>query len=417
MTIDAELKSLVCLYAKYDEEKKCYINNPNIEMQEQLKINFDKLLDKLLLKDGPDKRKIESNYRKLALYFHPDRKNIFLPEVVWLEENLSDGISDTICFKSLSLCYEKLTAPEHFKPIQFDEINSLDDLEKWLVHLRQYSRSYTERTLYESLLGLLHESCAYYDEIGAIRPNALKKLVSFLPVVFLSFGYAVFAEELFSVYALYFVLLKGGQYLSTNNSRDLKKLGNTLQKMSIISATATTTLLVRLSEMTFWASRQCYDMSLQIGATLITPLLHFPTEKKHKYSAPDEMTNLCRDLILVSQHSSKKTHFKTPQLKMIAAPIESCIGLLEQQFFRNWRVGGEKHRELNSFLLRMRVFDKDDTLSIEEKIIQAQKALDLVKKNEEVYVEGSRTALAIDQAERVINLLKGEYIPAPFPFS
>src|ERR1044072_9602091 len=116
MTIEAELKSLVSIYAKYNEEKKEYATHSNTELLLQLDSDFIKLINKLLLKDGPDKKKIEINYRKLALYFHPDRRNAFIPEVKWLEHTLSNDK----CFQTLHLCYEKLTSPEHFKPIQFD---------------------------------------------------------------------------------------------------------------------------------------------------------------------------------------------------------------------------------------------------------------------------------------------------------
>ena len=405
MTIEDELKSLVSYYAKYDEGKKNYTSNLNTETLLRLDADFIKLINKLLLKDGPDKKRIENNYKKLARYFHPDRKDSFIPEVTWLEQNLSEGRNDGSCFKTLRVCFEKLISPQNYKPINFDEISTRDDLKKWLETLKENSRTYTERSFYASLLGLFHESTAYFDDVGQIKPKGLRSLVSFLPMIFISFGTFVFAEELFSVYALYFVLLKGGQYISSSNSRELKKLGSTLQKMSVISATATTTLLVRLIEMTFWASRQCYDMSLQIGSTLLTPLIATDSEKKFQDPA-DDVVEVCKDLILASQNTSTREDFKTAQLRMIAAPIESCLGLLEQQFFRSWRIGSEKYRELQAFLLTVRVIDNDDTVSVEDKIARAFSALDLVKKNKAAYVAGSRTALAVDQAERVINLLK-----------
>lgn len=222
-------------------------------------------------------------------------------------------------------------------------------------------------------------------------------------MVFISFGTFVFAEELFAVYALYFALLKSGQCLEGSNSQPLQKLGHTLQSISIVSATATTTLLARLMELTFWASRQFYETSLQIGSTLLTPLLCAPSDVKEEGIAEE---NLCRELILASQNQGSSATFKTPQLKMIAAPIESCLGLLEQQFFRNWRAGGEKFRALDAFLLRLRVFDKDDDLKIDEKIVKAHEALETIKKNSLVYTEGGKTALAVDRASRVISLLK-----------
>lgn len=406
MTIETELKTLVSIYASYDKEKECYTSDLNKEALLRLDADFIKLINKLLLKDGPDKTKIKKNYKILSLNFHPDLIGKFGSEAKWIESNLSENRNDGACFKTLSLCYGKLTSPQNFKPIKLDEITTQEDFKKWLENLKNTSRTFTERHFYASLLGLFDQATGYLDEVGKIKPKGIRALISFLPMIFISFSTFVFAEELFAVYAVYFALLKGGQFMADSNSRELQKLGNTLQKITIISATTTTTLLVRLIEMTFWASRQCYEMSLQIGSTLITPLLGAPSEVKSDDSVVDE--NLCRELILASQNQSTSNNFKTPELKMIAAPIESCLGLLEQQFFRNWRAGGGKHRALDAFLLRMRVIDKDNDLQVEEKVAKVSKALELVKKDPSVYTPGGKTALAVDRAERVISLLKDD---------
>lgn len=386
MNIETELKTLVCVYARYDEEKN-YASDLNNEALLRLDSNFIKVINKLLLKDGPDKNKIRKNYKRLSLFFHPDLQEKFNPEVRWLEKNLSEDRNDGACFKTLSLCYGKLTSPQDFKPIKFDDITTREDLKKWLENLKNTSRTYTERNFYVSLLGLLEQSGGYFDQVGKIKPRGIRALIAFLPMVFISFGTFVFAEELFAVYALYFALLQSGQYMESSNLKGLQNLGRTLQKISLVSATTTTTLLVRLVEMTFWASRQCYDISLQIGSTILIPLIGDSSEKSADLGADE---NFCRDLILASQNCNAGDNFKTPQLKMIAAPIESYLGLLQQQFFISFRAGGIKSRALDAFLLRMRVIDKDDDLPVEQKIAKAHEALELVKKTPDVYVKGGK---------------------------
>ncbi|CAM3461774.1 hypothetical protein [Legionella longbeachae] len=404
MSIETELKTLVSIYASYDEKNQSYLGDLNKETLLRLDADFIRCINKLLLKDGPDKKKIRKNYKSMAVQFHPDHGCTFSPEIVWLEKKLSEGRNDGACFKTLMLCYEKLTSPQDFKPIQFDEITTREDLKKWLEMLKNRSRTYTERNFYASLLGLLEESTSYFDEVGKIKPTGLRALISFLPMVFISFGTFVFAEELFAVYALYFALLKSGQYLGSSQSRELQKLGETLQKISAVTATATTTLLVRLLEMTFWATRQFYDASLQIGSALLTPLIAVSSTTKHPYEEPDDLS-ICKELVLASHNQSTIENFRTPELKMIAAPIESYLGLLDQQFFKNWRAGGVKSRSLEAFLLHMRVIDKEGDLEVEEKIKKAFERLVLVKQDSHVY--NGNTAIAIDRADRVISLLMG----------
>ncbi|MBI2785475.1 MAG: J domain-containing protein [Legionella longbeachae] len=405
MTIETELKTLVSLYSSYDAEKVSYLSNLDKEALLRLDADFIKLINKLLLKDGPDKIKIRKNYKRLTVCFHPDRKENFSPEIKWIEQNLSEARNDGACFKTLSVCYQKLFSPEEFKSIKFEDIDSQEDLKRWLETLKINARTFTERSFYTSLLDLLHESTDYFDKVGKIKPKGIRALVSFLPMIFISFGTFVFAEELFVVYALYFALLKSGQYFSRSGSKDLQELGYTLQTFSVVTATTTSTLLVRLVEMTFWASRQCYDLSLQIGSSILSPLIPGTSNKKFKNKESDE-NSICMDLILANKNISTSDNFQTAQLKMIAAPVESYLGLLNQQFFKNWRAGGDKSRALESFLLKMRVIDKDDELPVEEKIEKAYSALDLIKKNPVVYSQGGSTALAVDRAERVIILLK-----------
>lgn len=59
MTIETELKTLVSIYASYDKEKECYTSDLNKEALLRLDADFIKLINKLLLKDGPDKTKIK----------------------------------------------------------------------------------------------------------------------------------------------------------------------------------------------------------------------------------------------------------------------------------------------------------------------------------------------------------------------
>lgn len=403
MTIETELTSLVKLYAKFDAEKKNYTSSLDKDALLKLDSNFTKLINQQLLADGPEKEKIIKKYKRITLYFHPDRKPSFLPEVTWLEQNLSQGTNDGTCFKTLNSSYEKLINPEKFKELTFGDIKSREDCRKWLENLKSKASTYTARCFCDSLIGLLDESGGFFDEVGNIKPKGLRMLITFMPMIFASYGAIIFAEELFAVYALSFFLLKGGQHLKRSDFIEMKQIGKTLQEISIITATATTTLMVRLLEMTFWVSHQCYDVSLQIGTSLLKPLLSAPPkagQAKDTYSG----SNLCKDLILASQNLNEGMKFKTPELKVISAPLESYLGLNAQQFLGDWRVGKTKRLMVEAFLFRMRVLDVGSG-STEDKINAAQKELETLKLNKEVYTKGGKTAEAVDSAENVISLL------------
>ncbi|HAT8157365.1 TPA: J domain-containing protein, partial [Legionella pneumophila] len=367
----------------------------------RLERDFARFVNQQLLIDGPEKEKIVKNYKRLTLCFHPDHTSGFSPEVAWLEKNLSQSMNNGACFKILGLCYEKLISPEKFKDSGLGDIKSKDDFKQWLESLRSKATTYSGQSFCDSLIDLLDQSSGFFDDTGKIKPKGLRVLLRFIPVVFASYGTFLFAEELFAIYALYFILLKGGQYLESTESSQLKKIGSTLQEISIITATASTTLLVRLLEMTFWASRQFLDASIQIGSAILKPMLPSPeTKEKSEF---DTAANLCRDLILASHNTSEGMQFKTPELKVISAPLESYLGLNAQQFFGDLRIGREKRLKVEAFLFKMRVLDSLPN-PLEEKLVEAQKELDKIKKDAKVFT--SNTAKAVKEAEQVISMLQ-----------
>ena len=403
MTMETELAALVKIYARFDEEKKVYVSHLDQKTLLRLDADLAKFINQQLLVNGPDKENIAKNYKKLTLYFHPDRSPSFLPEVVWLEQNLSQDNKQEACFKSLGFCYEKLVNPEKFKEISFSDINSKEDCRKWLENLKNKAETYSSRSFFDSLINLLDESNGFFNEVGQIKPTALRTLLTLMPIIFASYGTVILGQELFAIYALYFLMLKGGQYLERSEVAEMRSIRRALQEISVITATATTTLMVRLLEMTFWVSHQCLDISLQIGSSILKPLLPAPAKNYHPQDVnPDP--NLCKDLILASQNLSEGMQFKNPELKVISAPLEAYLGLNAQQFFGDWRIGRTKRLMVESFLFKMRVLDAG-TDSIEARLIAAQKELDKIKENKKVYAKGGKTAEAVDNAEKAITLL------------
>jgi hypothetical protein len=442
MTIDADLKSLVEVYAKFDQEKGIYINkneqitslgdlallehlvaqpnsengshialvdgeqptypslvveqespasnNLNEEQLFSLERSFNLLLNQKLLHDGAEKERIEENYNKLRLFFE---SSSVVPEVVWLEHHLSKGLNDGLCKRTLTDCYQRLVNPANYKELTFGEIANQDDLKKWLENLSSKARTYNERSLYNSLLGLLNESVDYYDEIGKVKPTAIKALLSFIPVLLVSIGTIVFAEELLAIYALYFIVLKGGEYIGKTNISELQSFGGTVQQVTSVTAATTTALLVRLMELIFWSSRQCYMATLQVGSSVLEPLF--------SGTDTDSVENIEEALLKAGENKDGGLLFKNYQLKLIVAPIEVRCSALKEQWFLRHRTGAEKDRVLTRFLTKMRELDQNHD-PIETKLEAAERLIVKLKENKTVYEEGRYTGPAIKKAERFL---------------
>lgn len=414
MSIESELKDLVSIYAKFDEKTNSYQSSLDKEKLLSLDSNFHKLMNKLLLQcdDGKEgvgaanDENITKNYRALAILLHPDKAPFFSGELKWIEHNLSEGKNDGTCFKTLTECYEKLTNPEKFKEANFNNITTRQQFKEWLEKNRDSAPSYTMRSLYTSLLGLLEQAGNYYDDVGQINAKGLRLLVGMLPLIFITYGAVILAPELCAIYGLYLIAYKSGQRLEAKDTEEMMLLGKTLKDAGAITATVTTTILVRLLELTFWLSRQCYDKSLMIGSAILTPLLPGPKTKKisSKQVPEPSAESFSKEIILASKNMEGGKQFITPELKIIAAPIEKYLGINKEQYMASIRPGMFKRNLVEAFLFRLTVIDQYHT-SKEEKIAAAQEALMKIKKEGAAYVAGSKTAKAVDIAEEVIEFL------------
>ncbi|RUR07812.1 J domain-containing protein [Legionella sp. km772] len=353
---------------------------------------------------------MDKNYRKLTLSFHPDRSPHYSAEVIWLDQQLSGELLKGGCFKLLSFCYEKLIQPTKFKEVEFSGIHSKEDFKKWLENYKAHTTTYASKSLCDSLIALIDASSDFFDSTGAIKPIALKNLVKLIPVIIAGFGTTLFFEELFLVYAAYYVLLKGGQKLGKTNYQELRQVGQLLQEYTAITAMTTTTLLVRILELIFWTSRHCLTISLEIGTTILAPLLsQTPSTDKAEVDAAE----LCKELVLAGEKIQPGIQFDTPELKLIASPFEKYLALNAQQFFGNFRVGQKKREMVDAFLFNLKVLDKLDWC-LEQKYLDILQELDKIKQNKEVYTD--KTKDAVDYVEEVISVLRSPSITALIPY-
>lgn len=419
MALADELRALVQSYATFDKQKKCYIKvdskgSHHFETDKSTLLEIDKrfclILDKILLENTTgdmtkDKDQITKNYRKLCVPFHTDKMNHYSPEVMWLERSLSEDKKDGICFKTLTTRYELLTDPAKFKEFNLADIfnTSIPELKAWLEKQRDGATTFSNRLFYNSLLGLLAQVATYFDEVGTLKLKGLKLLLKALPLLFAGFGAVFAAENLFAVYAVFIVLLKGGQLIEHYGSNQLKMLGTLFQNIGSVTATFTTTVLVRLIELVFVASNKSLGMSMQVSSSF------FPSASGSSSSDSPPLSRsfeAVRDeLILASKNTAAGVQFEHPELKLLVAPLESCLRLYRAQFFSSWRAAGTKRDEVEAFIAKVLAIDKEPT-DIEDKLRKARAALAVLEQDKTVYEKGKNTANAIDNAIKVISFLQ-----------
>jgi hypothetical protein len=408
LDLQSDLKILVSLFVGFDYQNECYSETINEAQRGNLEWRLSRLLFtwlqgndiNLLLTDELKREQITKNYNELVTYFTVGEDKKPMAEIAWLEMTLSNGACNGTCLDLLTSCYQTLITPDNLKQIKLNEHSTRKDLQIWLKGFRENAVTYTERSFYDSLLGLLEQFNGYYDEVGKIKPVGIRALLSFIPMVLVGAGTITFAEQLFAVYALYFILLKSGQFISRSNATELKVVGTALQKVSTVSATATSAILVHLIEMVFFASLQCYSATLQVGSATLSPLLTWGAAEE-----PLLQKSIEEELHEARKESDMGLTFEHFKLKLIAMPIEARYNALGQQYFLGMRTGNAKRLALQEFLFSMQACDHNpDPIDIKLEFIQ--ELIDQVKKENIVYSPAGKTAEAIDTAERFLHHLQ-----------
>ncbi|TAL65183.1 MAG: J domain-containing protein, partial [Legionella sp.] len=392
--IRAKFQRLVEQYAVYNEQEKVY-KGPKLKQETLLKLDgqFQSLLNQTLLAEGIPPEAISRQYKKLSLLFHPDKlkdKTINFPEFLWLENQLSEAENNGICFKTLSMCRDKLIDPDEFK-----KKNNLNDFQQtrnwkqWLEKQRNNANTYTSKYMYTCLIDLAEQSGGYFEQTGKIKVWYLRELLKMVPLLLTGYGGILLIDKILAVYALSYALTISGQQLEKSDFVEIQNLGRSLENLSSNSTQIATIILARLVEVIFWTSTKCYIGSLQIGATLLTPLL----------SAPKSDNNLA--LIVPGENHFIERQFNHPQLKLIASPLEYYLYLNAQQFFKPLRVGADKRKAIKAILSDMQIIDvSQDELGI--KLLKVKQLLINTKNDSSIY--NSNTKIAIDQC---LNLIEG----------
>ncbi len=392
MTIESSLTKLVDSYVIFDEQQGCYQGVITPQQLVALEEEFALLLNGHLVSSGTKKEQITARYNQLKNIFEVQNLS---PALLWLENALSKGINSGACLQKLEKCYQRLVPQSGNQIIsKFNGMKTRQGLQKLLMNARDGAQSTQQRDLFVTLLNSLDEINGYYDDVGKVKKKSLRILLKFMPVVLTGLGTMVVAEELFAAYAFYFILLKSGQLISKSDADNLSAVGNSLQKVSIISFNTTSKMLARCVEMVFWGSRQGYLATVQSASALLEPFTH--EKQKNDENIAEELTKLLPKL-------KEGLQFKNPQLKLIAMPIEEKSGSLEGQHFLSLRTGKHKLQVLDKLLKNMQECDQSSE-TIEEKFIAFEHWITVIKNNKHVFY--NTTAEVINKAEQFLIYLR-----------
>lgn len=392
----SRLEDLLQPYVRYNSFLKRYESHPDFQANEQsiarLEAQFIELISRQLTTDSPEFEDIKKRYKWLSLLFHSDK--IAEGSVIfWLEQVLSENKMNGACFKCLCFCYERLD-PDQRKSISFDQIKNMEDFKSWLKQKKELSETRTQADLYDVLIKMVEQINIHSNDAAVIRQSFMRAFLLQLPIFLSGYCAFIFAEELVAVYGACFISLKLGQRLERSDSLAIKHFGQKMQEISYIASRYTSALLARVIEMSFWLTNQSYLTASSIASSLLSPVItDIPPETAE--TTNDRMQGA---LVIARKGKNSGCDFATPQLKMIAVHVESYLTLNQQQWCKQFRIGGKKRESFKSALTDLVAVDRNGAMCLPEKIQAAKGIIQALKEQPWLYNNGINAPRAVDNA-------------------
>ncbi|WP_419420404.1 hypothetical protein ACNVED_03640 [Legionella sp. D16C41] len=408
------LADIVRAYTQYNVSNKSYDSKqlPASELQ-KIEVQLITLFSQFLTSKGVEETQIDRQQKILVLHFHPDKLALdsALPEVKWLENSLSGGRNNGVCFNLIRTCAEELKQPQYTEEDNFipkqDDLNDLyiDKLIIYLKEKRGLATTITQKALIDSTIILLQNIKLFQTTTDKLDPGWLKTILKSLPYITSGFCVGLYLKELSLLYAVLFTLTKGGNWLKKGDVSGWRELGEITCEFSKMISNAATTLMLHFININFSAVNTTYYIGFT-ACSKIYQLLGF-SEKKQ---IPAEYTkvNTLALTLLPQAFLPGKLNFTTLELKLIALRLEQYQHLQQQQYFATWRRGSKKSYLIEQALQELNSIDLKP-ISIKEKLMSAQVIIDRLAHHAYFKEAKSRAKETIDAVKVILQSLMANY--------
>ncbi|STX50709.1 Uncharacterised protein [Legionella busanensis] len=368
-SLNQSLADIVTAYTQYDPSNKSYYPK-QLSSQElqKLEVQLITLFSQFLTNNGVAENEINKQQKILRGLFHPDKLVIASPEIQWLENSLSTGNNNGICFKLIDSCAEELKQPKINKEdFIFDEDDlsflHIDELIRKLEQLKQQAVTFTQQALIDSTITLLQTIKRFQSTTDQFEPGWLKTILNSLPYITSGFCITLYLKELSLLYAILSLVAKGGSWLQKGDIYGWRALGEMTREISGVISNAATTLTLYFISMNFSALNTAYYIGFE-ACSKVFQLIGLSETKQ----IPSAHAN-SQALILPQHFLPGKFNFETLELKLITLKLEQYQEQQKQQYFASWRRGCKKSSLIERVFHQLKVIDLKP-ISISDKLLE-----------------------------------------------
>lgn len=345
------------------------------KFQQALEYEVMSIFTGFLAENGKEIAQIKVNYKQLCRVLHPDHLMNANPELLVIEAVLSRGENNGALFRLLGNCYDKLKDPGQ-QYSSYADIHSIDELLFRLQENKDKAQTLTGRALIENLSFLIEKARDFHQTTEAVDSAWLRGALRSLPYFTGGFCLSFFIEELALIYALTFLMAKGGFWIGTSKQADWQCLGAQVASFGLSLGSATTALVSRTMGFNFYLLTSIGSLSTQLY---------------------DQLTGAQS---LQPQNLLGGEQFKTLELKLISYPLEEYCFQQSRQYFAALRYGSTKRALIVDALQAILLVDKGDEVLF-TKLVRVRAILDGLCKFPLLVIPGSQSKRAFDAALQI----------------
>lgn len=408
VSLEQSLKSIVSLYAIGDPSTGTYQvhESMNKSTTQKIEAHLITFFSQYLTQEGMADDMINLHCKELRKRFHPDKLKNTVPEIVWLEQVISEGAMNGACFKLIDLCAEsvKSTPVKDDASTSYDNVDNMDDFLHILQKRRNFATTLTQRAVIDSMISMLQRVNHYHATTVEIETGWLQKTIQAMPYISSGFCVGLYIKELALLYALTYSISLGSRWLGKSSSQRWQGVAYGMNGFSQSISSAATTLLASLVKLNFYAFDGVCYVGIGACSAVYRALTLSPAPASVSGASSSSSSQPGTTMILAPQHLLGGKAFKTLELKLLSLNLEGYQMLQKEQYFAGMRAGKYKSTQMASALTRLQLIDKNDC-SVEHKLGEAKAVLDALASNRRVIGSGSHARQVIHAAQVMCQML------------
>ncbi|WP_133139175.1 hypothetical protein [Legionella genomosp. 1] len=376
MTIE-ELERKLSSIVDYYDTNRIELND---YQQRKIKLTLMTCFSQLLGQFAGQPDKLEQTYAELDKLIEANRSQ---GRIAWLEQQITDTTYEKgLCRYLLAQSHLILQKNLNYKPSQYVEVSSLDQLISKLHKDKETSDNVLQSALLNSLISMFGSIQDYHSNARELPENWFQTTIDKLPLVTTALCAGLYIEEFALLFATVYVIWKGSDWLQKSQIDIVQAIGKQTHYFIEIFSKLAVTAMAQGTNLIYLIFKVGLVLSLETQKRIFNSIM------------PSAAIS---DLDLSAEIGLWGHYFSEFEIKLIAIPLEEYIYQQSKQTAASLRYGHTKSMKMKELL---KVFQQEDASnnSLEIKLKNIEDRLRKLSYNKDICATGTEAARAVTKA-------------------